>query len=107
MGFKDLELDPATLNHVGKIGQAMILDAILPEDDDPSNLPLENDAGAGLRGSIEEVEAYHADFGEVLGSPKAGPFDPNEDQELPGLDSTWCRCLLLLFCNFLPFGFCP
>lgn len=60
--FIGLELDPASLNHIGEIGEigwAMILDAFLLEDDDPPYFPPEGDVGlAG--GSFEEVGAYPA-----------------------------------------------
>lgn len=54
--FWDLEPDQVTLNHSSEIGQAMILDAFLQEDDVPPDLPPGGDSSADLEGgSFEKV----------------------------------------------------
>lgn len=46
--LKDLEPNPAALNHAGEIGRAMIPDAFLPKEEDPPKHPHGDIAGADL-----------------------------------------------------------
>lgn len=75
--FKDLKPDPVTLNHAGKIGLEMILNAFLSEDDDPPDHPSGGDVGTNFRGgSFEGVEANLAEPRSKLGPLEVGPTDP-------------------------------